>query len=37
MFFVDLNLLVGMDNVSVFHTGWFLKCGKTVKKVRHFY
>jgi hypothetical protein len=23
MFSVDLNLLMGMDNVSVFHTGWF--------------
>ena len=21
---VNFNLLVGMDNVSVFHTGWFL-------------
>jgi hypothetical protein len=32
---VDLGLLVGMDNVSVFHFMDVFECGKMVKKSSH--
>jgi hypothetical protein len=33
IFLINLNLLVGVDDVPVFHDGLILLCGKTVKKV----